>query len=202
MPAREALPVFDWASETARRVGSLVHAELQTLDLGRSDPGAVRAREPAYRRWLAAHGVPAERLPAAAARVVSALTAVHADPRARWMLGSGYRDDVREYALSGVWRGTLIRVVFDRSFVDDGVRWVIDYKTSDHAGGNLEDFLDREVERYRPQLQRYADMAQRLGPEPVRTGLYFPLLRAWRECSPQEPSPMDPDCAASPPNLR
>ena len=76
----------------------------------------------------------------------------------------------------------MARVVFDRSFVDDrGVRWVIDYKTSQHIGGGLEEFLDREVERYRSQLQRYGTLAKRLGPEPVRLGLYFPLMRAWRE---------------------
>jgi ATP-dependent exoDNAse (exonuclease V) beta subunit len=75
-----------------------------------------------------------------------------------------------------------VRVVFDRSFVDEqGVRWVIDYKTSQHLGSGIEQFLDREVERYRPQLQRYARIAQRLGPEPVRVGLYFPLMWAWRE---------------------
>jgi hypothetical protein len=98
------------------------------------------------------------------------------------------REDVREYALSGYVQGAdrrqgeVTRVVFDRSFVDDqGVRWVIDYKTSQHIGGGLDEFLDREVERYRSQLQRYAMLAKRLGPEPVRLGLYFPLIRAWRE---------------------
>jgi hypothetical protein len=30
-------------------------------------------------------------------------------------------------------------------------------------------------------LQRYALLAQKLGPEPVRLGLYFPLMQAWRE---------------------
>jgi hypothetical protein len=74
------------------------------------------------------------------------------------------------------------RVVFDRSFIDAaGVRWVIDYKTSQHLGSGVEEFLDREVLRYTPQLQRYARLAKKLGPEPVRLGLYFPLMRAWRE---------------------
>ncbi|MDB6083700.1 MAG: hypothetical protein JWN43_1581, partial [Gammaproteobacteria bacterium] len=182
---REETPVFDWAGETARRVGSLVHAELQLMDLERSDEAAIKERDAHFRRWLGLHGVPAERLQDASARVMSALIAVHRDPRARWILRSGYRDDVREHALSARWQGDVVRVVFDRSFVDDdGVRWVIDYKTSQHAGGSLEEFLDREVERYRPQLHRYARLAQKLGPEPVRIGLYFPLMRAWREWAP------------------
>jgi ATP-dependent exoDNAse (exonuclease V) beta subunit len=182
---REETPVFDWAGETARRVGSLVHAELQVMDLEHSDAGAIESRGPHFQRWLGLHGVPADRLPGASARVVSALIAVHRDERARWILKRRTRDDFREHALSGRWQGDVVRVVFDRSFVDDdGMRWVIDYKTSQHAGGSLDEFLDREVERYRPQLHRYAQLASKLGPERVRVGLYFPLMRAWREWEP------------------
>ena len=184
---REPWPAFDWAGETARRVGTLVHAELQLMDAATTNEQAIRDRHSHYERWLALHGVPAERLPAAASRVVEALLAVQRDPRGRWILQKA-REDMREHALSGRLRGAagalgeVARVVFDRSFIDDdGVRWVIDYKTSQHLGSGLEEFLDREVVRYRAQLQRYALLAQRLGPEPVRLGLYFPLMRAWRE---------------------
>jgi ATP-dependent exoDNAse (exonuclease V) beta subunit len=181
---RDETPIFDWAGETARRVGSLVHAELQAMDLASLDEPAIRARRGHYLRWLALHGVPPERLEQATARVVEALLGVYQDPRGRWILKSGYRDDFREHALSGHAQGELARVVFDRSFIDAGLRWVIDYKTSQHLGSGLEQFLNREVERYRPQLQRYAELARRLGPEPVRLGLYFPLMRAWREWAP------------------
>ena len=182
---RGETPVFDWAGETARQIGSLVHAELQTLQLvGRDQPGAA-VDEPRFRSWLALRGVPTERLAEAGARVVAALEAVQADPRARWILDSAHREQSRELALSGVFDGEIVRVVFDRSFVSaDGIRWVIDYKTSQHMGGGTPQFLDREVERYRAQLQRYAVFARRLGPEPVRVGLYFPLMRAWREWEP------------------
>ena len=185
-PAAESVPwpEFDWAGETARRVGTLVHAELRTLDPTRMTAPRIHARKPLYERWLANHGVPAERLAQAASRVVDALLAVCDDPRGRWILAAGYRDDLREHALSGIWNGEVVRAVFDRSFVDAGVRWVIDYKTSQHMGGALSEFLDREVERYEPQLLRYARLARKLGPEPVRVGLYFPLMRAWREWMP------------------
>jgi len=185
---REETPVFDWAGETARRVGSLVHAELQVMDLERTDEAAVRAAGEHFRRWLALHGVPEELLRDASARVMDALIAVQSDPRGRWILQRrAGREDVREYAVSGQWRGGVVRAVFDRSFIDErGTRWVIDYKTSQHGGGALAEFLDREVERYRPQLQRYALLARKLGPEPVRVGLYFPLMRAWREWAPED----------------
>ncbi len=183
---REETPVFDWAGETARRVGSLVHAELQVMDLTVSTEAAIRARDEHFRRWLTLSGVPAERLDDASQRVIAALIGVQRDARGRWILRKGYRDDFREHALSGLAGGEVTRVVFDRSFIDeDGVRWVIDYKTSQHRGGSLPEFLEREVERYRPQLERYAALARKLGPEPVRVGLYFPLMGEWREWAPR-----------------
>jgi ATP-dependent exoDNAse (exonuclease V) beta subunit len=182
---RDEWPIFDWAGETARRVGSLVHAELQAMDVERIDEASIRSRRDHFRRWLNLHGVPQDRLEQAVLRVTEALLRVHSDPKGRWILKAGYRDDMREQALSGQIDGEVVRAVFDRSFIDEsGIRWVIDYKTSQHLGGGVERFLDREVERYRPQLQRYARLASRLGAEPVRLGLYFPLMCAWREWSP------------------
>jgi hypothetical protein len=168
-------------------VGSLVHAELHKMDLASFGEPAIRAREGHFRRWLERNGVPEDRLDQATARVVEALLGVHRDPRGRWILQRGLSEDLREHALSGYADGVFSRVVLDRSFIDDaGVRWVIDYKTSQHLGGGLELFLDREVERYRSQLERYGRLARRLGPQPVRLGLYFPLMRAWREWTAEE----------------
>jgi hypothetical protein len=76
----------------------------------------------------------------------------------------------------------IVNVVIDRTFVtEDGTRWVVDFKTSPHEGGDLAAFLDSEAVRYTAQLTRYAHLARQLGPQPVRAGLYFPLLAAWRE---------------------
>ena len=78
--------------------------------------------------------------------------------------------------------GDIVNVVIDRTFVDaTGTRWVVDFKTSPHEGGDRETFLDEEVRRYEAQLRRYAHLARGLGPQPVRAGLYYPLLGAWRE---------------------
>jgi ATP-dependent helicase/nuclease subunit A len=88
---------FDWAGETARRIGSLVHAELQQPDFMTMDPAALRAREVYHRRWLAAQGVPPSRLTEAAARVGAALQGVLSDERGRWILKVHPKDDLREH---------------------------------------------------------------------------------------------------------
>lgn len=70
------------------------------------------------------------------------------------------------------------------TFIDeDGTRWITDYKTSIHKGGNLEGFLDEEQSRYEVQLNEYAQMLSALGNESVKLGLYFPLMKGWREWS-------------------
>jgi hypothetical protein len=104
------------------------------------------------------------------------------DPRGRWLFDAGHRDARSELALTGLRAGSIISAVIDRTFVAaDGTRWIVDFKTSPHEGGDLAAFLDSESARYAAQLRRYVHLARELGPEPVRAGLYFPLLGAWRE---------------------
>jgi len=80
--------------------------------------------------------------------------------------------------------GRVVSVIFDRMLIDaQGQRWVVDIKTSTHEGGGLEQFLENEAQRYRPQLERYAALAAQLGSEPIRAALYFPMLGALRELS-------------------
>jgi ATP-dependent exoDNAse (exonuclease V) beta subunit len=184
--AAATVVAFDWVSQTARHVGTVVHRELQRLatraPLEDLDATALRQR---LADELAELGVPAELRPAALERATGAINATLNDERGRWLLDARHAESATELALSGRVDGELVHVVIDRSFVTpDGRRWIIDYKLSPHEGGGLEEFLDREQRRYAFQLQRYAELARRLGPEPVSAGLYFPLQRAWRAWSP------------------
>ena len=56
-------------------------------------------------------------------------------------------------------------------------------RTVDFRGG-LDTFLDQAVIRYRPQLETYVALAKGMGTEPVRAGLYFPLLGVFRAVTP------------------
>jgi ATP-dependent exoDNAse (exonuclease V) beta subunit len=175
---------FEWAGETAKHVGSVVHRWLLRLaqdGAARWDAARVAAAAPALRIGLARLGVPPEELDSAVRRAHQALRNTLADERGRWILDANQREARSEYALTAVLDGRAENVIIDRTFVDaDGTRWIVDYKTSSHSGGGLAAFLDREQERYRAQLERYARVVRLLDTRPVRLGLYFPLLQGWR----------------------
>jgi len=184
---------FSWAGETARHIGSVVHRWLQRIaDEGSSGWDAARIAKlgPSIRHALAAQGVGVTELEHATARARQALVNCVTDQRGRWLLGA-QAEGRSELRLSGVSDDQRINIVIDRTFVDeDGVRWIIDYKTSVHEGADVAAFLDNELERYRGQLERYARLMQAgsapqgdllRGEQRIRLGLYFPLLGGWRE---------------------
>ncbi len=94
------------------------------------------------------------------------------------MLGDG----AAELPLSGSVNGRVHSIVIDRVRIDDaGTHWIVDYKTSTHEGGQLQNFLQSECDRYRGQLQKYAKIYGAFAGVSPRCALYFPLLREWVE---------------------
>ncbi len=182
---------FEWAREVIRHVGTAVHAVLQRIGregLENWDKDRVNQLRPVLARRLAEEGVPPAQIESAVARAVAALTRTLSDARGRWILDRAHADARGEYALSGIIDGEFVNVILDRTFVDaDGVRWIVDYKASSHEGGGLDEFLDRERERYAAQLERYASLMRMMDARPIRLGLYFPLLGGWREWVPATP---------------
>ena len=182
-PADEAPRIeFSRVGETARHVGTLVHGWLQRIGqegLHEWTELRVFTLGPAISRELARRGVPPDERQAATRRALDALGHAVADPRGRWLLSPHARESRFEYRLRMATPEGVRLVVIDRVFTDqEGQRWIVDYKTSFHEGADRELFLDREVDRYRAQLQAYAEA---LGGALPRLGLYFPLMRAWRE---------------------
>ena len=144
-------PVFEWAGELQRRVGIVVHRMLQQMHVR----DGLTVRENTLRAALRSEGLDGEKLDEALSRASVALGNATADEQGRWIL-SGHEDDQREYALSTVVERKVRRFVLDRTFVDDGVRWIIDYKTSTHESSGRDAFLDNEQTRYREQMEGYA----------------------------------------------
>jgi ATP-dependent helicase/nuclease subunit A len=175
---------FRWAGEDARLTGNLVHRLLQLIaEQGLeawSNGGGMAGRENWCRQQLVSEGVKGNKAESIIARITRAINNCLDSDRGKWILGT-QQDAECEYALTAILDGRPRNMVLDRSFVDDGTRWIIDYKTSSHSGGDLEGFLQNEAERYREQLQRYSEAMAINETRPIRTALYFPLLDRFRE---------------------
>ena len=169
-------PTFEWVSELQRRVGIVVHRMLQQMRA----PDRLNFSEETLRIALRCEGLDGEKLDQAVSRAVSALKNTIGDDRGRWIL-SQHEGDEREYALSANIEARVQRFVLDRTFINGGTRWIIDYKTGTHAGGAADSFLDNEKVRYSAQLESYASVIQSIDSRPIRLGLYFPMLQGWRE---------------------
>ena len=177
---RDQEPIeFSWAGETARHVGTVVHRWLQRIaedELRGWDIKRVQSLRPRFTRELSRRGVPSSDAKQAADIVATALTNAVTDERGRWLLGP-HLEARNEYRLRARAHGQTRTYVIDRLFRGkDNVEWVVDYKTSRHEGADIEAFLDRERERYAPQIKVYGEL--RKG---SRQGLFFPLLRGWRQ---------------------
>ncbi len=177
-------PEFAWAGHAAVHVGTVVHRYLQRMaeqGLERWSPQRVVEAKRAIARELELLGVEAAERASATERVAAALLRSLADVHGQWVLGEREeaRSELRLTLRSGA---ALEHVRLDRTFVAEGRRWIVDFKTSEHEGGDLRAFLDSEVARYAPQLERYAVAVAATDARPVQLGLYFPLLgelRAW-----------------------
>jgi riboflavin kinase/FMN adenylyltransferase len=77
------------------------------------------------------------------------VSATLADARGKWLFDPTHGDAASEWALGG-WDGRAVtHIAVDRTFVAEGVRWIVDFKTGSHEGADRDAFLDREQERYR-----------------------------------------------------
>jgi ATP-dependent exoDNAse (exonuclease V) beta subunit len=170
---------FSWAGETARHVGTVVHRWLQRIaedELRGWDAKRIDAMVKNFHRELQRRGVPISAAYTATELVRAALKNSIQDERGRWVLGP-HPQSRSEHRLRLRTKDGVRTFVMDRLFVDaKGERWIVDFKTSRHEGAGLEAFLDEERKRYEPQLNTYAAAYQQ-----ARRGLYFPLLRGWRE---------------------
>ena len=177
---------FSWVSEMARHVGNVVHRWLQQIaedEMHGWNTARIQMMQDQFRQNLFASGMSgsSKEIGDAVERIILALTNAINDKRGQWILGS-QQFAQNELKITGVFDSVPMSWVIDRTFCDsNGVRWIIDYKTSSHEGSDVEGFLDHEQIRYQHQLNRYANLIQQMDSRPIRLGIYFPLICGWRE---------------------
>ncbi|MGA2655699.1 MAG: 3'-5' exonuclease, partial [Gammaproteobacteria bacterium] len=90
------------------------------------------------------------------------------DEKGQWIL-QPHQDALCEHVLHTYYKNKYTRMVIDRTFIADNIRWIIDYKTG------------QEAEDHSAQLKAYQHVMQKTDPRPIRLALYFPLTCTWKE---------------------
>ena len=155
-----------------RLVGTVIHEKIAFPD-----------RDITHR--LKELGIAKHDLPKALDMIQIAMVNMQHDPRAQWILNPAHTDIHAEYAITSVIDGKLRHLIIDRTFIDNGTRWIIDYKTSiPEPHESQADFMAREQQAYSEQLTTYAKAMAALDNHPIKMGLYFPMFGGWREVFP------------------
>ncbi|RDX36306.1 DNA helicase UvrD [Kangiella sp. HD9-110m-PIT-SAG07] len=178
---------FDWASDVARVVGLVVHKQLELIAENRSSFNRLTDTEYQSIKGQLSELLDSEsEVSQALDKTKQALINVSQDKKGQWLL-QDHQDARCEWELTGSviehsGKQAVRNFIIDRSFVDEqGVRWIVDYKTGDHKGSDVEQFIEAEVERYTPQLKQYQQVVEKVDKRPSKIALYFPLLRKFIE---------------------
>ena len=166
-------------SSRARSMGTVLHRTLKQLaneGLDQWPEARINQLPATWAAQLKELGMLAR--PDELKSLLQAVNSMLADQRGRWIL-QRHEQAQCEQALGYRYsdRGHVGTSVIDRTFIDDGTRWIIDYKLSQPAEGESEEqFIRRQSSAYSAQLSHYAKLYGSMQPNPVRCALYFPQI--------------------------
>jgi ATP-dependent helicase/nuclease subunit A len=131
----------------------------------------LQGLQPAMQAWLQRQGHSADEARQGAATVIRNLVRALESEAGRWVLRP--RDDAHaELALATAETDKIATHVMDRTFVEDGERWIVDYKSAWLGETADNTALTAFAEQYRAQLERYAGLFAEEG-MPVRKAVFF-----------------------------
>ncbi len=176
-------PEYVWAGNQARCLGNVLHRCFKDIADGGSErwsSSPANTLEPWLKTALLEEGLSPSQMDETIRTGMRALKNTLEDVRGQWILNQ-HEDGHSEYPLTGVINNIYINKILDRTFIDEqGVRWIIDYKTGEHQGAGLEHYFEEERERYKPQLDQYEELIKLKGEtRPIKKALYYPLHKRW-----------------------
>ncbi len=180
-PSTQNVSGFMLRDHTARLVGTITHGIFQQISLLGLDWWSSQPDSQAIYidREIKRAGIAITERALVREQIAKLVSDALLNEHGRWILSS-HRHAKSEYQLTMVINGVVEHIVIDRTFVDEaGTRWIVDYKTADFSGEDIEAFLLKQKEKYRPQMQKYLTAMSLLETREVQAGLYFPAVQRW-----------------------
>ncbi len=177
--------LFEPGAGDARHIGTLLHriirqVTLQGISYWRQTPPAER--QPHWLGQLRQLGV--VNTSDALSRLQVAVANILEDSENHWLLDNDSVDSLCEYAIGYLDEDNRVRsAVIDRTFIRDGIRWIIDYKSSCPLEGQpMDEFVREQMQQYAAQMALYERLmlsmdGNRAKTPPIRKALYFPFCK-------------------------
>ncbi|HOY69769.1 MAG TPA: UvrD-helicase domain-containing protein [Methylotenera sp.] len=168
---------FDTAltvQDLQKHCGTLAHLYMELManaDLQTWQGARLQQCLPAMQKWLIQQGHDETNAQHGAAIVLNMLHTTIASQAGQWVL-KAHTNAASELALTAQQHTNAKNYVIDRTFVEYGVRWIVDYKTSALENNLTMSELSSAAELHRQQLESYAQLFADEG-LPLRLGVLF-----------------------------
>ncbi|PKO47499.1 MAG: DNA helicase [Betaproteobacteria bacterium HGW-Betaproteobacteria-22] len=155
-------------------VGTLVHRYLEMIaqqGVMQWTVDKIASLEYAMQHWLHQQGHAGQEVKAAVAAVQEMLIQTVSSVDGQWVLK--VRPDAgTELGITHCHQSDVMSYVIDRTFIEDGVRWIVDYKSVALENHLTDDELKVIAQQYQSQLDNYAMLFADEG-IPVKQAIYF-----------------------------
>ena len=145
-------------------LGSIVHFYLEHAEF---NPSTLSVET-----LLRERGVPTRLLFSLSDTILTLLKNTKRDKNFEWIFKDRESTEVEsEYSDS------TQTIIVDRLFVEDGVLWVIDFKTASlNDGENIHAFIERQVNAHQRQVENYKGVLEEFFQLPSKSALYCPAV--------------------------
>jgi ATP-dependent helicase/nuclease subunit A len=176
-PETNTIQLSDYLGPTAlyRHSGTLAHLYMELMADHLTDWTEEKLQRclPAMQAWLQQQGHAAAMAQQAASTVLHALQTTLASKDGQWVLADHAQAGSELSLMQATsMEGQVRNHVIDRTFIEDGVRWIIDYKLTDL--GELPDF-NATAQLHISQLERYASLFKSEGLQIRKAVLFLSL---------------------------
>lgn len=148
-------------------IGTLTHLYLQLIAEQATSEQAIseqiwetqtnKLNASAMQRWFKQKGYDSTTCQSASTDVLAMLTTTLNSADGQWVLTPHAQADC-ELAIEQTQGDEINKWLIDRTFIENGVRWIIDYKTTNITKDAKQETLREIAEQYRPQLENYQQL--------------------------------------------
>ena len=161
-----------------REIGEIIHDCLHRAGKNRLDLTNEKAMLKFARTWRLKLTPLTEDLELTVNAIFEQLISCRQHEQFSWMIDQPHQDAASELSISDYRFAGRHEAVIDRTFIDDeGVRWIIDFKSSRPAPEiSEEEFLSAQLISHKNQLAKYASLFKELENREIKTALFFTAL--------------------------